>query len=332
MPIDVDFLDDEADLSKLDRGDRASAAKPESNADTDKAEADAKALIDKAAESDEAAAKKAEEEAAAKKAEEEAAAKKAEEEAAAKKAEEGGARKEPETVPYARFREVIDQRNKFKERVEELESASPKPAKAEDPDKELLAKRDELYLKVEEARAEADAKTSAALQRQIDDINIELANSKARTVASEITDSALQDRLYDATLDRIEAAVPVMNPNSDKFSAKAVQAFEFHVNAYESAGMKPAAAAVYAAELLFGFGLEAKRQEPAKPAPKEEPKPQPKPADIEKAAETVRKQPPASGDRGPAADVSGIDINTLSEEDIAKLPDSKRAELRGDFA
>ena len=50
-----------------------------------------------------------------------------------------------------------------------------------------------------------------------------------------------------------------------------------------------------------------------------------------KAIDTQRKQPPDAGERGQHKDSTKINVAQLTDDEFDKLPESKKAQLRGDF-
>ncbi|AER56107.1 hypothetical protein DSC_07280 [Pseudoxanthomonas spadix BD-a59] len=100
---------------------------------------------------------------------------------------------------------------------------------------------------------------------------------------------------------------------------------------FERAGMTPTAALSKAMKLAYKIDLtkpsaEDTSRTKAKEAPAQ------KKADAAKAVDTAKRQPPDAGDRGVNRDSTKIRIAELSDAEFDKLPESKKAELRGDYA
>ena len=219
-------------------------------------------------------------------------------------------------------------------RLAELEaqakSRSPADKKDEvDPRKEINDQLDTMYEQVEEARAEGDAKGAAKLQREIDTLNRKLGALEAEQTAIKVAQASTEEQRFDAMLAAMESAVPVLDPNHDDFDAEAVKELEFQVAAYEKMGLSPTKALAKAVKVLHQiepFGT--------KPAPKEKEesaaKPPAKKPDVAKAVDTSRRQPPDASNRGVNRDSTKIKVTALSDEEFEKLPESKKAELRGD--
>jgi hypothetical protein len=135
----------------------------------------------------------------------------------------------------------------------ELAKLKAKPESEVDPIAEINATLDGLYEKVEEARADGNVKEAARLQREIDKANREIAKKEAEQVASTTTTQAQLNARYDAMLDVCEASIDLINPSHDDFDQKAVASLNWHVDAFEKAGLDGPAALRRATVLLFGF-------------------------------------------------------------------------------
>lgn len=236
-----------------------------------------------------------------------------------------------------RLDKALRQRDEARQKAAELEArvakleASVTPAdKGEDPLVKLNAELDELYEKVEEARADGETKTAAQLQRRIDKINKQLVTAEAEKLArNESLTTAINAR-FDALLDVAEGLIPEISPGSEDYDDAAVNELAGLVRAYELSGMTADKALLKAVKVLHRVDLTAtekskdigKAAKAAKPAKK---------VDVAKALDTQRRQPPDASARGVNKDDSAIRIEALSDEDFDKLPESKKAQLRGDF-
>ena len=60
-------------------------------------------------------------------------------------------------------------------------------------------------------------------------------------------------------------------------------------------------------------------------------KPRAKGTDIKKALDREKKQPPDASDRGVNKDSTKIRVGDLDDETFSALPESKKAQLRGDY-
>jgi hypothetical protein len=213
-------------------------------------------------------------------------------------------------------------------RVEALEKASKKD-EIEDPADAINAKLDGLYEQVEEARADGDAKAAAKLQREIDGLNRQLTTLEAEKVATRTSTVMTENERYNALLDTLEADIDVLNPNHDDFDPQAVKSLEWYTAAHEKMGMSADKALRQAARVVFGYG--GAKPDVKKAADKKDDKKAPdKKPDAKKAADTNKRQPPDLSDRGVNKDDQEIDPDKLDDAEWDKLPESKKAQLRGD--
>lgn len=233
-------------------------------------------------------------------------------------------------VRFNKMREQRDAERQAREQLQrELESLrqqqNPKEAAAKiDPVEALNTELDALYTKVEEARAEADTKLAAQLQRQIDTKNREIARIEAERVARTTTSAHDENARFNSTLAKLESEIGALNPEHDDFDPKAVQALEWHLNAYEKAGMKPADALMYAASTVLGYTGKVAAPPVPTPAPAK-----PK-TNVSKAVDTQKKQPPDMSNSGVNKDDIKIDVANMTDEEWAALPEASRKKLRGD--
>lgn len=333
MHVDDDdnepMLDDGQDLSKLDRGDDLpdeDEGPKETDGPTKKADAEG---VDEEDEGDDTDGKPARDD--------KGRFKKAGDEGEEGEEEEGEEEDEDDEsdVPNAKIRisKMKEQRDGARLRALELEReldalrkqapAKDEPAKKEDPTAAINAELDALYEQVEEARADGDTKLAAQLQRQIDSKNREAVKLEATQIASKATTEAAENARYDALLDQLEADIGALNPKHADHDPKAVEMLEFYTAAHEKMGMKATTALRQAAVIVFGWGS---KQQDA-PAPKVEQRK----VDAKKAIDTQKRQPPDMSTKGVNKDDTKIRVDSLTEEQWDALPESKRAQLRGDM-
>lgn len=237
------------------------------------------------------------------------------------------------TVPLARFKEVINQRNDLAAKLVEAEKAH-KQAQVQDRDemKETVEKRDALYEQVEVLRADGDPKGAAKLQREIDGYNQQIADIKAGMVARQAAYRANENASYDRMLDQLEQSMPMMDPNAPEYDQRYVAEMEFQVQAYEKMGMPSTQALRRAAALIF-------QQDPFAPASHKQAAaaiaapaaPAPKRTNIAKNLEAANRNAPETGHKTAQGDVAGSkSIYDLTDDELAALPDSVLARMRGD--
>lgn len=189
-----------------------------------------------------------------------------------------------------------------------------------------------MYEQVEEARADGDTKLAAALQRQIDRGNVQIAEIKAARIAQATASRSSESARFNALLDVAEAVVPSVNPESAEYNQDKTSALEAMVTGYERHGLSPSAALTRAVKAMFDVDLTKPRAkvEAAAEPPASKAKPEPKKPDAKKAVETATKQPPAADGMGVNKDDSKLRIADLSDEEFEKLPEATKARYRGD--
>lgn len=244
------------------------------------------------------------------------------------------AKKDPKNFAI-RFNKAKQQRDAAIERARELENELAKlrggksEADAASPTDKLNSELDELYEKVEDARADGDTKAAAALQRQIDGKNREIARIEAAELAAKTTQASTVSARFDALLDVAETLVPELSVGADTYDEEAVREIQFQVEAYSRMGMPVDKALVKAVKVLHGVDLGAKRASKTEDAVETAKAPKKK-VDVAKALDTQRRQPPDASARGVNRDSSRIRYSELSEEDFDKLPESVKSRERGD--
>jgi hypothetical protein len=236
------------------------------------------------------------------------------------------AAKPEKTVPYSRFKEVVDQRKEMGVKLAQTESELVKATAKDKTEIETInASLDKLYEDVEKARADGDVAQAAKLQREIDTNNRKISRIETQLISRQEAFALSENNTYNFMLEQMEGRVPQVNPESPEFDKTVVAELEFQVGAYEKAGLSPTAALRRACALLFQqdvFG-----PVPAAAAAKG---PQKKPTDVKKNLEAARKSPPEPGSKGPAKEPAAKSVEDMTDEEFEALPESKRRELRGD--
>ena len=216
------------------------------------------------------------------------------------------------------------------------------PAKEDDkvdPIKDIEAKLDDLYEKVEDARADGDTKEAARLQREIDKSNRALAAHEASVISQRTTAGMTEAQRFDAMLDTMEAALPQLTCGHEDFDPGQVKELEELVAGYEAIGHKSTKALEKAVKVMFNVNPFApatkasvkddKKADDKKANDKKDDKK--KDASAEKAIDTSKRQPPAIDDLGANKDDVTIKVSSLSEDEFDKLPEATKAKLRGDY-
>lgn len=216
--------------------------------------------------------------------------------------------------------------------IEQLR-AKVEPPKDEGPSKleQLNAKAEALYEQVEEARADADVKTAARLQRELDKINRTIAVAEASSAATTDISAKAVANQFNRMADYIEQSVEELNPKSEMYDEGKAALLNELVEAYEAAGKSSADALLKASIVVLGrnvFGTEASA---AKPKSAGKPAVASKPPDLRKAIDAASRQP-ARGSAAVADTGESPSVAQMTDEEFAALPEKTRAKLRGDYA
>jgi len=189
---------------------------------------------------------------------------------------------------------------------------------------------DTLYEKVEEARADGDRATAARLQREIDTKNRLVTRMESEPEVERKTAQAIENNRFNSMLEVVEARIPSLDPRHEDFDPTAAGEIEFQVQAYEKAGMAPSDALRRAILLVYRedpFGKQAavaQGKEVDKPVAKK------KETDIAKNLDAKKRDLPADVRSAGVEGDKKLDVNKLTDEEYYALPESKRAQLRGD--
>ena len=229
-------------------------------------------------------------------------------------------------IPKARFDEVNLKRKAAEARLQQLEEELARlknPASAESFD--FDAKEEEYMAAVVDGEF-AKAKAIRAEIRQAEQEALRAEAAKVKTEAVTQTQLELD---FKTTVTELEAKYPAFNSRVEAFDEDATnEVLELH-NAYMQMGKYPTPSDSLraAAELIaLKYGVTSPAADPA-PTPT---KPAPAVADVKKKAAIAAEQPsiPQSGAPGTP---SAPSIATMTEEEFDALPESKKAELRGDL-
>jgi hypothetical protein len=237
-----------------------------------------------------------------------------------------------------RVKKALQQRDAERQRVAELEERlklleqqskpQEQPPQGKTEFDQLNERLEALYEQAEDARADGNTKEAARLQREIDAANRRIVTLEAGYIAAQTTTRASEDARFDAMVDVIEAKFPELKKGHDEYDVERVRELNFDITAYEKAGMSPTQALHRAVTRMFGEDPFA----PQAPKPEVKEKPAPKKPNVEKAVNVQKKTPPDASERGVNRDDSNIRVDELSEDEFEALPESKKRQLRGDFA
>ncbi len=232
-------------------------------------------------------------------------------------------------IPRSRYNEAAQRRREAEARAEQLEAelararaAAPQPTEMD----RLSARVNSLYEQVENARAEGDSKTAAALSREIDNINRQLTRFETDFIAQQRAVAAQNLAAYNAVVDQLELVAPQLDPNSDDFDEEAAVELDAMVRGFEQRlQLSPADALKRAARRMFGDGVFTRTTTVAPASPPA------RPTNVPKNVDAANRQPPTRSVPEPPERRVDIDIEKLSDAEYAKLPESTKKRLRGDL-
>lgn len=269
-----------------------------------------------------------------------------------------GNKKPTGRVPHGRLKQVIDQRDEerakvqaerdrsqwLEEQLAELikqgqasPKAPPEPTPTPEPEYDFDAAEEkyaELLLEgsLKDAsllRREISAESGKLRDRQIEDVKRSLSEESAKSTQSVVEDLKFDDLLTETFEDK-----PYLDDMSDDYNEKAVKMANSLMSAYVSEGSSRAEALSKAVEDISPLFEKADED----PVPDKKPTLGKEPTDRAKRAkrkankareQQPQKSPRQSGVKG-SKDLEAISIGKLSEKDFNGLTKKERAELRGD--
>lgn len=249
-------------------------------------------------------------------------------------------------IPLARHKEILDRERAQREDLEAKLAKFEKAGAVAATNEEITAaeaKLLELEAKYGKLLVDGDNAEAAKVMGEIRLTERGINAAKTQLVAAVAESNAYERVRYDMTVERLEAAYPVLNPDDkDNYDADQVKEVMDLASAYQVQGHPPAKALQKACGVLLG--KETAKQEravevtarvdPADAAKKvaEERRK----AQLAKNLDTAGRQPPSAKSVGADSDKAGgtlkaADAIRLPYADFVKLPDSDLARLRGDL-
>lgn len=259
---------------------------------------------------------------------------------AAKEAEEKKESKKDTRIPLNRHKEILDKERGVREGLER-ELAKYKGGQQVAATNEQITEAEDALLKMEKDynKAVSDGKVdeASALMSRIrrTERNIIEAKADLKTQAAEAR--AYERVRFDVTIERLEAAYPVMNPDHDSYDEATVKEVLELKDAYQLKGYTPSQAAQKACTVLLG--AETRKQEQATTTEarvtEKDVAAERKAAAVKKNVDTQGKQPPNTAKVGQDSDQMGgrLDakaIMKMSQAEFAKVDEKELARLRGD--
>lgn len=229
-------------------------------------------------------------------------------------------------IPKARFDEVNLKRKAAEARLKQLEDELNRLKTPQDPAATFdFDAKEEAYMAAVVDGEFAKAKTIRAEIRQAEQAALRAEAAKVKTEAVTQTQLELD---FKSTVTELETKYPTFNSRTETFDEDATnEVLELH-QVYMQMGKYPTPsdslrAAAELIALKYGVTPPAPEPAPSEPSPKQV-------AAAKRKAEVAATQPsiPQSGVPGTPLEVG---IGAMSEEEFDALPESKKAELRGDL-
>ncbi len=230
-------------------------------------------------------------------------------------------------VPRQRLDKVREREKAANARIEALEQQLNSLSSKQEQNKgfeEFTTKVDSLYEQVEQARAEGDYKAAAKLQRELDGLRDTANHSRADYVSKQAALRVQEEIAFNALVDQAEALAPELNPKDGAFDPDTLEEVDTMTRSLEAQGVKTAVALKRAMKYVLGRDVFAEKTLPRAVAPG------PKKTDIVKNVAAAQKIPPVISGAQPEREAK-VDVSKLTDAEMAKLPESVKARLRGDF-
>lgn len=245
-------------------------------------------------------------------------------------------------IPKARFDQAVQ---KERERAAAAEAEVRRYREREQQQhqaanfEESQAKIKEMLKQHSSLLADGDLDKASDTMEAILQLRDDMQNARMESRADNARNSAKIEVQYDATVERLEAEYPEINPDSDDFDQSAVRRVQMMVTGImQNEGKSPAQALQEATDILL---------KPAKAAKGESlrDKPSQEAVDqgmrrtqqqIDKNLKAAAQQPPLTKEVGADHDATGgvLDaeqVAAMSWEEFVSVPDSELAKMRGDF-
>lgn len=240
-------------------------------------------------------------------------------------------------IPKERFDEAVRKERAEKEavtaRLKEFEEREAQRnvaadfAEANKAVKEMIKQHTSLL-------ADGELDKAADLMEKILEVKEEISERKAAARADQAKTAAKEEVRYDALVAKLEADYPQINPDAEEFDKTAVRKVQAYMTGLmQSERMSPSAALREAVDTILGA---TKKPDVTAEKKAEDLGMRRKEQAVAKAMDAKTKQPASTKDVGIDSDKIGgaLDASAvmkMSWDEFVKLPDSKLAEMRGDF-
>lgn len=259
--------------------------------------------------------------------------------AAAKESDEDN--KEPR-IPKSRFDQAVQRE---RERAAQAEAALKQYREREKQQQDAhdfeasRAKIKEMLKEHSSLLADGDLEKASDVMENVLQLRDDMQNARMTMQANNARDSAKIEVKYDATVSRLEAEYPEINPDADEFDESTVRRVRMMVTGLmQNEGKNPADALQEATDILLKPAKEAKgatlRDKPSEEAVESGLRRTQQ--QISKNLKAAEQQPPVTAAVGQDHDKTGgaLDaemVSKMSWDEFVKVPDEELAKMRGDF-
>lgn len=245
-------------------------------------------------------------------------------------------------IPKSRFDEAVQkeraERAKLEAQLKQYRDREQMQRDAENFE-ESQAKIKEMLKQHSSLLADGELDKASDVMEQVLQLRDDMQNARMAKQADNARNSAKIEVQYDATVTRLEAEYPEINPDSDEFDQTVVRRVQMMVTGImQNEGKNPAEALQEATDILLKPAKEARgkdlRNKPSEEAVEQGMRRTQQ--QIDKNIQTANKQPPATESVGQDHDKTGgpLDADTLTKmswEEFIKVPDDELAKMRGDY-
>ena len=251
--------------------------------------------------------------------------------------------RDPDTgkfIPKARYDEQVAKERLARETAErryaELEAKMGQVSRSED-----VAKLEESVTAMEQQHAklllDGDHEAAAKVMRDIRLTERKIALQESSERMSQTASETRESIKMDMVIEKLESTYAALNPNGEEYNAELVDEVLGWQSVYmERHRMSPSQALAKAADKVMATQVAPAAAEPAKGlSAAQAAAPGRKQDQVSKNLAAAGAQPASTKGVGQDSDKAGlagkIDVNNLTPEDFEALPESMRAQLRGDL-
>lgn len=247
----------------------------------------------------------------------------------------GKGKKAEPMIPKSRYDSKAAENRTLKEQLAQYErqnQAKAQETKAQEQSQTLETEIDALEDQYMEAIGKDEMDKAKQLRKEIRAKEREMFQSEINAESGKTSERTREQIRLDMTIDTIEQNHPEFNPESDSYDEELVTKVQELRSGFEATNRyTPTQALLKAIDFVMPKREAVAKEEPAEDAATERRK-----AGLKKATEAARKQPPKTEKMGEDSTSRGrnkeLDVDKLSYDDLAKLPEATLKRLRGDYA